>query len=114
VRDMDDSFDAFVSIVRANLTPRERAEAVVYAMEDPAAAGTRIRLPGVATDVPDGCRVAFVDREPSANWGHSARYLLVGLGSSEIRSFEARLPPFQSAADPRWRVIHDGRTPGRG
>ena len=102
------SFEDFVSGVQAHLTPDERANGVAYAAvtETPFAAGTQLQFPGTVIEVPAESRLAFIDRQPMANWGHSARYLLVGRESGETWSFEARLPPFRQDGDLRWRLVY--------
>jgi hypothetical protein len=54
--------------------------------------------------------LAFVDREPTANWGHSCRYVLLNTDTSEILSFEVRFPPFQGNDRLTWRTIYQSPT----
>ena len=49
--------------------------------------------------------MAFIDREPTANWGHSCRNILVNLKSGETLSIEARFPPFQRGENDHWRIV---------
>jgi hypothetical protein len=102
------SFEDFVSDVQTHLTPDELANSAAYVAvtEMPFAAGTQLQFPGIVIEVPTESRLAFIDRQPMANWGHSARYLLVGRESNEIWSFETRLPPFRPDGDLRWRVVY--------
>ena len=102
------SFEDFVSGVQAHLTPDEHANGVAYAAvtEAPFAAGTKLHFPGTVIEVPAESRLVFIDRQPMANWGHPARYLLVGSESDETWSFDTRLPPFRPGGDLRWRVIY--------
>lgn len=105
---MINSFEDFVSDVLAHLPPVERANGVVYAAEaeKPFPAGTQFQFPGIVVKVPADAYLAFIDRQPTANWGHAARYLLVGCESGKTWSFETRLPPFQPGGDLRWRVVY--------
>ena len=103
---MINSFEAFVLILQMQLTAAEKANSVAYAVETPVAAGTQLQFPGTVIDVPAEAYVAFIDRQPMANWGHPARYLVVSRDSGEVRSIEARLPPFQQTVGGRWRVIY--------
>jgi hypothetical protein len=103
---MINSFEAFVLILQMQLTPAERASSVAYAVEAPVQAGTRLQFPGTMIDVPAESYVAFIDRDPTANWGHPARYVVISLESGEVRSIDARLPPFQQTERGRWRVIY--------
>src|SRR6185369_8996792 len=100
------SFDDFVSVLKSQLTPDERAAGVVYAVAEPLAKGQRLDFPGPALEVPWEAFLAFIDRDPTANWGHPARYLLVNRETGELRSFEARLPPFGSGRALPWRVVY--------
>jgi hypothetical protein len=105
---MIDEFADLVSAVLAHLTPAERASGVAYAAETqaPFAGGARLEFPGAVLEVPAEAYLAFIDREPTANWGHSARYLLVGRVGGQTWSVETRLPPFQPNADFDWLAIY--------
>lgn len=103
---MVNSFKEFVSIIESNLSSQERSDGVAYAIEIPIAADTLLQLPGVCIRVSSRSHLAFIDRQPTANWGHSARYILVSLESGIIQSFEARLPPFQARGDFQWKLVY--------
>lgn len=61
--------------------------------------------------------LAFVDREPQANWGHACRYLLIHRTTGDTQSIDAEWPPFlrgvpdtlhlvwQGPAVPDWAVV---------
>jgi hypothetical protein len=100
------SFDEFVSTLKSKLTADERANSVAYAVEKPIAAGTQLKFPGVSIDVPWEAYLAFIDREPMANWGHAARYVLVNNENAEVRSYETRLPPFGPESELHWCVVY--------
>jgi hypothetical protein len=100
------SFDDFTSVLKSQLTPGERAACLAYAVDHPLAKGQRLDLPGLALEVPWEAFLAFVDRDPLANWGHPARYLLVSRGNDEPRSFETRLPPFGGGSALSWRMVY--------
>jgi hypothetical protein len=100
------SFEAFVLILQLQLTPAERANGVAYAVETRVTAGTQLRFPGVVIDVPAEAYLAFIDRQPTANWGHSARYVLISSETSTVSSVEARLPPFGQEETLHWRVVY--------
>jgi len=97
--------DKLNSILNAQLTSPERAGGVVYALIDPVPSRTKLQFPHVTIEVPWEALLAFVDRDPSANWGHSCRYLLVNRATGEVRSTEARFPPFRREDLRRWRVV---------
>jgi hypothetical protein len=103
---MIQSFEALILILQVQLTVEERANAVAYAAEQPVAAGTRLEFPGAVIDVPTEAYVVFIDRQPTANWGHPARYLLVSRESGEVQSVETRLPPFRQGGELHWRVVY--------
>ena len=105
---MIDTFADLVSAVLAHLTPAERASGVAYAAETqaPFAGGTRLEFPGAVLEVPVEAYLAFIDRQPTANWGHPARYLLVAHVGGQTWSLETRLPPFQPNAAFHWRAIY--------
>ena len=102
------SFQDFVASACEQLTADERAGAVAYAAlrEVPFASGTELQFPGAKIQVKSDSWLAFIDRAPMSNWGHPARYLLLDRESGESRSFETRLPPFNSEGGLRWRVIY--------
>jgi hypothetical protein len=101
--------DELRSAVMSRLTLDELDQAVVYAADKPVAAGAVLAFPHLELPVPWDAMLAFVDREPLANWGHSSRYLLVRRGGDEELSMEARLPPFGSDVQLNWLVIYKAR-----
>ncbi len=90
----------------SNLGPDEVASCVVYVSENPIAAGSVLKFPRITIDVPWDAFIAFVDRDPTANWSHSCRYILLSHDASKVRSFEAQFPPFQSERQIRWRLAY--------
>jgi hypothetical protein len=103
---VDVDFNRAMRLVLAALTPQERGEGVVHMTTAPAGPGAVI-APRTELPLERPSYVAFVDAEPSANWGHPARYLIVDPGSEEVRSHDARFPPF-GAGSAEWRVVHRG------
>src|SRR5262245_48224778 len=99
------SFDDFVKALIAGLTEDERQGAVAYVAEEQLRAGSQTQFPGAPIQVPTDSYLGFIDREPGANWGHAARYVIVDRQSGESRSQAARLPPFRSG-DQHWRVVY--------
>jgi hypothetical protein len=97
--------DKLTAILNAQLTSSERASGVVYAFIDPVPAGTKLQFPRITIEVPWEALLAFVDREPLANWGHSCRYVLVNPATGKVRSTEARFPPFRPEDLHLWRVV---------
>jgi hypothetical protein len=98
--------DRLNSILKAQLTPSERADGIAYAFVGPIPAGAKLRFPDVKLEVPWDALLAFIDQKPRANWGHSCRYILISRKSGEVRSTEARFPPFRQEELHRWRVVY--------
>src|SRR5262249_13575842 len=99
-----------LSKLKAQLTAGELRQGVVYIAEGPVAAGTRLTFPRLSIDVPWEAVLAFVDRDPAANWSHSCRYVLVNSQTGAVASFEAQFPPFQSEQKRQWRVVYKAPT----
>jgi hypothetical protein len=100
------SLENAVPIILGNLTPPEVSGSVVYVAETPIYADTHLEFPHISITAPWDAFIAFVDRDPMANWSHSCRYLLVNREDGEIRSFEAQLPPFTSDRQIHWREVY--------
>ena len=103
------SFEKCVAILKEHLAPEEVTRGVAYAAEVPIPARERLRFPRIDLDVPWPAYLAFVDREPGANWGHSCRYILINRDAGELTSHEARLPPFHTGRDLHWRVAYKAK-----
>jgi hypothetical protein len=95
-----------LALILSLLTPDERAHGVVYALAEPVADGTTFPAGPVPVVAATRVYVAFVDREPLANWGHPARYLLVDAKTAAVTSIEARFPPFGANKGAGWRVVY--------
>lgn len=93
------------ALVRRQLSGDEIAHGMVYMAEAAVHAGTHLDFPKIHLDVPWDAFLVFVDRQPTANWSHSCRYLLVRTTGGETKSIEAQLPPFGRESI-RWRVLY--------
>jgi hypothetical protein len=102
--------DKLSSILSAQLTPEEREKGVAYTLLSPVASGTTLEFPRCTIRVPWDAMLAFVDRQPLANWGHSCRYILINSQSGVTTSIEARFPPFRRDDERRWRVVYQAPT----
>jgi hypothetical protein len=102
------SRDELVARLVEELDEAERAGGVAYFLEEPIAADAPLNVPRVDATAPFEAFLGFVDREPSANWSHSSRYLLIDRETGqEVISIEAQLPPFMPADENRhWRVAY--------
>jgi hypothetical protein len=98
------SEDDLLGVLLGELEESEREGAVIYLTVEPVSEGAAVIVPGLEIHVPWDAALAFVDREPMANWSHSARYVLLSRQTGEVASIEARLPPFGPAAGRQWRV----------
>jgi len=99
------------SILKAHLTPDEIARGVAYCADSTFPPATKIDFPGIHIDVPWEAFLVFVDREPTANWSHSCRYILINRENGEMKSFEAQFPPFRPDGNfPHWRVLYKAPT----
>jgi hypothetical protein len=94
-----------IEVLLGELKEPEREGAVIYLTVEPLSAGEVVNVPGLEIQVPWDAMLAFVDREPMANWTHSSRYVLLSRQTGEVASIEARLPPFGAAARRQWRVV---------
>ena len=81
------------SIVVAEMTEEEKSKGVSYVSKSRITAGSVLKLGGNDITVPWNAVLAFIDREPKANWGHSSRYILIGRQGGETISVESRFPP---------------------
>ena len=99
------------SILKAHLTPDEIARGVAYCADSTFTPATKIDFPQIHIDVPWEAFLVFVDREPTANWSHSCRYVLINCENGEMKSFEAQFPPFRPDGNfPHWRVLYKAPT----
>jgi len=94
------------SALLEQLTEAERQRAVIYELANIAVRGSVLSFPQLTIHVPSDALVAFIDREPTANWGHACRYVLVELNTGRISSWEARFPPFGAQPGSEWRVAY--------
>jgi hypothetical protein len=89
------------------LSAEERRTAVLYLDDALVPAGTlRLGRTEIMLDRP--ARIAFVDLEPGANWGHPCRYLVIDAEGGALRSIPETMPPFLREPAPTLRVIARG------
>jgi hypothetical protein len=97
------------SALLQQLTGAERERAVVYELSEAVAHGTALSFPHITINVPSDALVAFIDQEPTANWGHACRYVLVELNTGRISSWTSRFPPFSVPLGSAWRVAYEAK-----
>ncbi|HTD17286.1 MAG TPA: hypothetical protein VK673_19025 [Chthoniobacterales bacterium] len=100
------SDQAIIDLLLRQLTQIERNHSAVYLSSSSLPAGTTLDLPSVSMNIPWDALLAFVDREPLANWGHSCRYILIARETGATISQDARFPPFNRNNLQSWRVIY--------
>ena len=104
------SFNDFIELLLTQMTEKERKEGIAYVAEELLQTGSKIQFNQITLEISTDSYLGFIDREPQANWGHSARYVVVNQKSGKISSLETRLPPFESNSSISWRVIY--KAPG--
>lgn len=90
------------------LSDGERRGAAVYLDEVEMAPGSTLKVEQKEVPVRRVSAMVFVDREPQVNWGHSCRYMLIGLEDGTVTSFEAQFPPFLRGVPKSLRMIWKG------
>jgi hypothetical protein len=103
---MPKSDEELYALLKAQLSPAELDHGVVYTLATPLAKGITLEFPQRTLRAPWDALLAFVDREPLANWGHSSRYILMDRDTGAVESVEARLPPFRREDPLSWRVFY--------
>ena len=102
------TWDEVATKAEAALTAEERRNGVLYLDQRELPAGSTVTIDNREVPVRQPSAVAFVDRVPQANWGHSSRYLLIDLGNGGIDSIESQFPPFLRGVPATLRVVHKG------
>ncbi len=100
--------------VHARCTTDEWQSCVVYVAGVPCVRGASLRFPGLTLECPWDGYLAFVDLDPTANWGHRCRYVCLSEDAADATSVDAQFPPFSATRDHHvpydWRVLY--RAPG--
>jgi hypothetical protein len=78
----------------AHVTADERRACVVYLAVSPVRRGDVLSVPRLTLTVPWDGYVAFVDLDPTANWGHAACYLCIDGETGDVQRVNAQFPPF--------------------
>jgi len=94
--------------VLASLSFEESKASVVYLDEREFSAETAIEIDGAEVCMPWLFMIAFVDLQPTANWGHACRYLFVNPETGDVQQMSARFPPFLRGLPQTLRVIWKG------
>ncbi len=107
---MADACALVFSLLRAHLDEAELANAIVYAVDTTIPAEAQLAFPGIQIEAPAEGFLVFIDRDPLANWTHSARYVLLGKDGRQLGSWEAKLPPFGAGNKFKWRVAYKAQS----
>ena len=102
------TWDEVAAKAVAQLSADERKSGVLYVDHHELPAGSTLAIDGREVAVRRPSAIAFVDRVPQANWGHSCRYLLIDLESGQVESIEAQSPPFLRSVPATLRMILKG------
>jgi hypothetical protein len=92
------------NIVLANLTPEERTHSAAYINDVTETAG-RPAIGGQPVQIEHPYVLAFIDRNPGANWMHPCRYLVINPADGEFTSIESGRPPAFGPLPGSWRLI---------
>jgi hypothetical protein len=96
--------------LKSKLSKDELKNAVVYLLSMLLPEGLKLDLPPSPIIVPWKAQLAFVDREPLANYTHSCRYILFNVETGQSQSIEAQFPPFGRIDQNLWIVLY--KAPG--
>ncbi len=99
--------DESARIAIGSLTDAERHGAILY-LDDAVVPAGRVRLGRTEVALAAPARIAFLDLEPGANWGHACRYLVIDAASGTLRAIAETMPPFLRGAAPTLRAIARG------
>jgi hypothetical protein len=100
------SFDGFIKLLISQMTEKEREEGIAYAAKELLPAGSKTSINKTTIEMSTDSYLGFIDREPQANWGHSARYVIVSQNNGKTSSLETRLPPFKGNNSISWRTVY--------
>jgi hypothetical protein len=94
--------------VRQHVGAARLESAIVYLDQSLRRVGERVAVGDVLIALPWDGYVAFVDLEPSANWGHACLYLAVRDGDDDVVAQAAQMPPFLKCGTSAFRLLHRG------
>lgn len=99
---------ALATDVIASLSQSEREESIAYIEQRVIPAGEVLPWPGITQSFDEPVVMAFVDLEPTLNWTHRGRYLVLGAEGGIRQKLDVDRPPFLSSVSPYLRLIHCG------
>ena len=90
---METNPDELTRRILATLTETERQQSVVYIDTTLYQPGSTIRINRQIHSVTEPTVLAFVDLQPTANWGHPCRYFLLHPVRDTLETTDASFPP---------------------
>ena len=103
------NWKALAAEVIASLSHDEREESIAYLEQRVISPGQALPIAGITQRFDEPVAIAFVDLEPSLNWTHRARYLVLAAGGGVRRIINVDRPPFLKGVSQHLRLIHRGR-----
>lgn len=94
--------------VIASLSQNELEESIAYIEQRVFPAGESLPWAAIAQSFDEPVVIAFVDLEPTLNWSHRGRYLVLGTAGGIRREIDVDRPPFLTGVSPYLRLIHRG------
>lgn len=88
------------------LTPAEREHAIVYANLRPLAAGEVVKLGPEHFESPFPAIAVFIDQDPTANWTHACRLVLMDTEGDRVYSSPGHFPPLSKDSPGDWRLAY--------
>jgi hypothetical protein len=104
------SWNQISRLVIDTLSPSERDSSVVYLDKRILPPDSTFEIDRKPIHIPSQAVVAFVDLDPTANWAHACRYLVVDPETGNVNSVNAKLPPFLREAPKTLRMIWKGES----
>jgi hypothetical protein len=103
------NFVTLDTTIITNLNDEEREQSAAYLNENLVPAGASV-IGGHRIEIDHPYVVAFIDRNPGANWMHPCRYLLLNPTGGQLISIESDRPPVFGVLPSTWRLV--SRSPG--
>lgn len=91
-----------------SLSPEEREVSIVYLEQRLIPAGEQLPWPGVQQSFDIPVVMVFVDLEPSLNWTHQARYIILDSEGNVQKTVDVDRPPYLTGVSSELKVIHRG------
>lgn len=97
-------FGTLDPMIVSNLTNEERKQSAVYLNESVMPAG-KATVGETQVEIDHAYVLAFIDRQPGANWMHPCRYLIIDPTNEQFLSIDSNRPPVFGILPSSWRLI---------